>query len=303
MQSMTLRAHLESVLGERIMTTYTEVSKRVCASVPSGIDALDAKIGGLPRGAVTEIFGLPSSGKTSMLLSILAATTARDEVCALVDGNDAFSPESGAKSGINLKRLLWVRCHNVDQSIKVTDLLLQSGGFGVVALDISDLQTESLQAVPLSTWFRFQRAIEKTPTILAILSKDGIAKTCSSLALHLEGPLRRFAPLCPTGDATDRCRRRLYADAATDRSRFPGIKPAPTEATAHSVGQSQKEGSFGVNKNTLTFEKEVPFARFLANDGIVPVTAQIVRNRQAYTLQSHVCFSLYSEFSRPGARP
>src|SRR5215472_16055445 len=140
MQSMTLRAHLESVLGGRITTPFTDVSKRVCASVPSGIDALDAKIGGLPRGAVTEIFGLPSSGKTSMLLSILAATTARDEVCALVDGNDAFSPESGAKAGIDLKRLLWTRCHNVDHTIKVTDLLLQSGGFGVVALDISDLQ-------------------------------------------------------------------------------------------------------------------------------------------------------------------
>jgi hypothetical protein len=250
MQSTTLRVQLESVLGERLTTPFTDITKRVRDTVPSGIDALDVRTGGLPRGAVTEIFGLPSSGKTSMLLSILAAATARDEVCALVDGNDAFSPESGVQCGIDLQRLLWVRCHNTDQTIKVTDLLLQSGGFGVVAVDISDLHTESLRSVPLATWFRFQRAIEKTPTILTIISQEGIAKTCASLALHLEQPPRRFAP--------------------------PLL---------------QKEGSCLVS-----------FARFLANDGLVPVTAEIVRNRQSHTSQSHVCFSLHSEFCSPGAR-
>jgi hypothetical protein len=243
MQVTTLRAHLESVLGERLSTPFTDLTKRVHDAVPFGIDVLDKKIGGLPRGAVTEIFGLPSSGKTSMLLSILAAATARDEVCALVDGNDAFSPESGAKAGIDLKRLLWTRCHNVDQTLKVTDLLLQSGGFGVVALDISDLQVQSIQAVPLSTWFRFQRAIEKTPTILTILSLHGAAKTCASLAIHLENSSRRFT------------------------------------------------------------SPPLSFTRFLGNDGVVPITADIVRNRQSYRSQSHVRFSLHSEFFSPGARP
>ena len=195
MQSTILRAHLETVLGERIATPFTDLTKRVCDTVPSGIAVLDSTIGGLRRGAITEIFGLPSSGKTSMLLSILAAATARDEVCALVDGSDSFSPEAGAKTGIDLKRLLWVRCHNVDQTIKVTDLLLQSGGFGIVALDLSDLQIHTLQSVPLTTWFRFQRAIEKTPTILAIISQNGIAKTCASLALQMEQRSPSYSPI------------------------------------------------------------------------------------------------------------
>jgi hypothetical protein len=76
-----------------------------------------------------------------------------------------------------------VRCHNVAQALKCTDLLLQGGGFGVVALDVSDLSLEALQNVPLSTWFRFQRSIEKTPTILTIVSQRGIAKTCAALAI------------------------------------------------------------------------------------------------------------------------
>src|SRR5689334_2034623 len=163
MQSTTLRAQLESVLGERLTTPFTDITKRVHEAVPSGIDALDTKIGGLPRGAVIEIFGLPSSGKTSMLLSILAAATARDEVCALVDGRDSFSPESGLHAGVDLQRLLWVRCHQIDQTLKVTDLLLQGGGFGIVAVDLSDIPVQTLHSIPLATWFRFQRSIEKTP--------------------------------------------------------------------------------------------------------------------------------------------
>jgi recombination protein RecA len=77
-----------------------------------------------------------------------------------------------------------VRCRNLTQALKSTDLLLQGGGFGVVALDVSDLDANALKEVSLSTWFRFQRSIEKTPTILTIVSRMGIAKTCASLAIR-----------------------------------------------------------------------------------------------------------------------
>src|SRR5262245_35597116 len=181
MQSTILRAQLESVLDGRVATPFTDLDRRVCTTVQSGIGAFDTRTGGLPRGAVTEIFGPPSSGKTSILLSILGAATARSEVCAIVDSSDAFSPASGADSGVDLQRLLWVRCHDIDQTLKATDLLLQGGGFGVVAVDVSDLPATALNTVPLATWFRFQRAIEKTPTILVIISQDGVAKTCAAL--------------------------------------------------------------------------------------------------------------------------
>jgi recombination protein RecA len=187
MQSTILRAQLETVLGGRVATPFTDLDQCVCERVPSGIPALDAVTGGLPRGSVSEIFGLPSSGKTSILLSILAAATARGEVCAIVDGTDAFSPASGADSGIALGQLLWVRCHDIEQTLKVTDLLLQGGGFGVVAVDVSALPRASLCSVPLATWFRFQRSIEKTPTILAVVSENGTAKTCAALAVHCVG--------------------------------------------------------------------------------------------------------------------
>jgi len=167
MISPALRAQLES-----------SFSRRVRETVSTGIAALDSRTGGLPRGAITEIYGSGSSGKTSLMLSILSAAMDRDEACALVDGHDSFSP------GIHSGKFLWVRCHNLTQALKSTDLLLQGGGFGVVALDVSDLDGKALQEVPLSTWFRFQRSIEKTPTILTIVSGMGIAKTCASLAIR-----------------------------------------------------------------------------------------------------------------------
>ena len=187
-----LRAQLASALGGRVATPFTDLGQRVSESISSGIPSLDTLTGGLPRGAITEIYGRASSGKTSLLLSILAAATAREETCALVDGSDTFAPSSGIETGIELKRLLWVRCHHLDHSLKSVDLLLQSGGFGIVAMDLSDIPIASVQSVPLATWFRFQRSIEKTPTILALVSEAGVAKTCASLAIETTGSSFRF---------------------------------------------------------------------------------------------------------------
>ena len=63
-------------------------------TVRTGISELDATTGGLPRGCLTEIFGPASSGRSSLLASILAAATERQEVCALVDAEDSFDPLS-----------------------------------------------------------------------------------------------------------------------------------------------------------------------------------------------------------------
>ena len=185
MQSV-LRARLESALGERIPSPFTDLDSCVCESVPTGIAQLDALTGGLPRGAITEIFGPPASGRTSAMVSILAEATARDEVCALVDGNDAFDPKSGAAAGLDLKRLLWVRCRKLDQVLKSTDLLLQGGGFGRVVMDLTDLPQSHLRSIPLTSWFRFQRTIEKTPTVLVVMSPESMVKSAAALVLRME---------------------------------------------------------------------------------------------------------------------
>ena len=135
----------------------------------TGIAEVDSAIGGLPRGCLTEIVGPASSGRTSLLLGILAAATARQEACALVDAEDAFSPHSADEAGVQLGRLLWVRCgHSAEQALKAADLLIQGGGFGLVAMDLGDTAPQTARRISLTSWFRLRRAVEHTPTVLRL---------------------------------------------------------------------------------------------------------------------------------------
>src|SRR5262245_3447964 len=186
MQSVILRARLESAFGERIPSPFTDIDRRVFETVPTGIDSLDILTGGLPRGAISEIFGPSSSGRTSTMVSILAKATAFEEVCALIDGHDAFDPKSAAAAGVELNRLLWIRCHKLEQVLKCTDLLLQGGGFGRVVMDLTDLPLSQVRSIPLGSWFRFQRTIEKTPTALIVMSAESVVKSAAALALKTE---------------------------------------------------------------------------------------------------------------------
>ena len=185
-RSRFARARIESAFGECISSPLTDIERRVLENVPTGIVALDALTGGLPRGAITEFFGPPSSGRTSAMTSILAEAAARDEVCALVDGNDAFDPKSAAAAGVELSRLLWVRCRKLDQVLKATDLLLQGGGFGRVVMDLTDLPPSHVRSISLASWFRFQRTIERTPTVLLVMSPESVVKSAASLVLKME---------------------------------------------------------------------------------------------------------------------
>jgi recombination protein RecA len=182
-----LRAQVEQALVGRVTSPFTYRDRSVFPTVPAGIQEIDALTGGLPRGALTEVFGPASSGLTTFLFSALSARTSQEEACALIDGSDSFDPSSAAAAGVNLKNLFWVRCQNIDQSLRVTDLLLQSGGFGCIAVDLSDISSKLVRHVPLDTWFRFRRAVEDTPAILLLLSRESNAKTCASLVLRLQG--------------------------------------------------------------------------------------------------------------------
>lgn len=181
------------------------------AMVSCGIPEIDALTGGLPRGCLTEVCGSASSGRTSLLLAALSAATQHEEVCVLVDASDAFDPLSAAVAGVDFKKLLWVRCgrqkifspqrhratekkksfvqeweFRLEQVLKTTDLLLQSGGFGLVALDLGDAPVRFARRIPLTSWFRFRRAVESTPTVLLVIGQEPCARACASLLLQMK---------------------------------------------------------------------------------------------------------------------
>jgi hypothetical protein len=172
MGAAVLKKQFESILGGHLDWQ----SRPSPELAPSGIPEIE-----LPRGCLTEIIGPASSGRTSLLVSILAAATAREEVCALVDAEDSFDPASAAAAGVRLPRLLWVRCnHNAEHALKAADLLIQGGGFGLVAMDLGD----TARRISLTSWFRLRRGVEHTPTVLVTVARQSNARTCASLVLE-----------------------------------------------------------------------------------------------------------------------
>ncbi len=66
--------------------------------------------GGFPVGALSEMVGPECSGRTSLALTFVAGMTQAGKVCAWVDVSDTLHPESAAAMGVDLSRLLWIRC-------------------------------------------------------------------------------------------------------------------------------------------------------------------------------------------------
>ena len=141
----------------------------------------------LPKGAISEIFGCVSSGKTLVLQELLASASTRGEFCAVVDSRGAFDPLSAARAGVNLRRLLWVRAnHGIDRAFKAADLILHAGGFGIVVLDLCDVPLRDLNSIPLSYWYRFRLAVENTPTSLIVTGDQPLVKSCARVQLEVK---------------------------------------------------------------------------------------------------------------------
>jgi recombination protein RecA len=280
-----LRLQLESTLSRKIPSALTPAPKMMRPVAATGIKALDDFLqGGLPIGAMSEIVGPECSGRTSVALSFLAQMIQAGKVCCWIDVANTFDPASATGIGVDLTRLLWVRCgvaqtrvqrdtHNfvlpekylippphkkglhgggfglyprsevnglpeavagllrpeaiaprcaepqrrvrqkqeifeaqyrhtsttgvrsphpskpwsrIEHALRSTDLLLQSGGFGALVLDMGTLTPDSASRVPLATWFRYRAAAERTQSSILLLTQCPCAKSSAELLLRLQ---------------------------------------------------------------------------------------------------------------------
>jgi recA bacterial DNA recombination protein len=180
----SLRAQIET----RIPCAFAAYKRTAPRTILTGISEVDSLTGGIPINALTEICGV---GRTSMLVSLLASAS-HEHYCALVDAKDSFDPVAAESAGADLSRLLWVRCGKtqqklrpLEQAFKVTDMLLQSSGFGLIVVDLSDIAEKTVHNVPISSWFRFSRVVENQPTALVFIEKQPHATNCAGLVLQL----------------------------------------------------------------------------------------------------------------------
>ncbi len=316
-----LREQIESVLAMRIPAALSVSPRSAPELLPTGIVEVDALLeGGLPLGGVTEVIGRASSGRSTLVLSLLAGITRQGATAAYVDVSDVFDPLSAAAMGIDLGRLLWVRVggskevssmslpvtdkrphegrtpssrqdvkygcggshprtemrgiehaverlfqpttnsenaeaplvdytprcseslrgrrvarspldrqnvdrqnaqftehvvqkknaaaerspdlrlrpfhksshhsaakelwNRLDQGLRATDLLLNTGGFRAIVVDMGDVRPEQARRVPLASWYRFRLQAEKSQAILILVTQMACASNCASVALH-----------------------------------------------------------------------------------------------------------------------
>jgi recombination protein RecA len=274
----TIRMQVESVLARKIPSALTPLPKMTRRVIETGIEPLDDLLrGGLPVGALIELTGPECSGRTSIALSFLARITEANKVCAWIDVSNTFDPASAAAVGVNLKKLLWVRCvvqqmtttrasrpfrlpekylfpspikkglhgggfgphprtedrgfpdavgelfapccaepqHRaraqkesteasssavtqtvrapkrakqydaIEQGVRSADLLLQTGGFSAIVLDMGSVAPEYVARIELSTWHRYRLAAERTQSSILLLSQYPCSKSSSELQLRM----------------------------------------------------------------------------------------------------------------------
>ncbi|SDE96817.1 recombinase RecA [Terriglobus roseus] len=283
LSSNTIRIQVEAALAARIPSALTPTTRTIRPTNPIGITALDQLVGGgFPVGALTELVGEDCSGRSSVALSFLASITASGRVCAWIDASNTFHPASAASVGVDLGRLLWVRCgvqqrieaqetkqfslpsacftpkavtkglhggghgthprseakglsaavdrflgeeviaarcaepiarprpipqtfepslisattakrtHRrahaydaIEQALRSADLLIQTGGFSAIVLDLGSIAPEYAARIELSTWHRYRVAAEQTQSSILLLSQYPCAKSSSELQLRL----------------------------------------------------------------------------------------------------------------------
>jgi len=175
--SAILKEQIQASLGERCEAGFSRKKLRE--------ETLPSAVGEIPRGTLTEITGPASSGRTSLLYSLLAGASSRQEFCALLDANDTFDPANAAAAGVRLSQVLWVRCGgNVEHAIRAADLLVQGGGFGVVAIDLGNTPLKTVQRVPLASWFRLRHAVENTRIALIVMAQAHHTQSCAGLRVE-----------------------------------------------------------------------------------------------------------------------
>jgi hypothetical protein len=188
MRAAISKAEIESDIASRFENAFRLQKNKSVLTLGTGVTEIDELTGGLPRGAISEIFGPVSSGRTSLLFSMLAHATTHEEICALIDISDVFAPTAAAPAGADFERLLWVRCGNsLEYGFKATDLILHAGGFGLVILDIGDVAGKDARRIISSWWYRFRRTVENKPTAVVVISPEACTRSCALLTLELNG--------------------------------------------------------------------------------------------------------------------
>jgi recombination protein RecA len=105
--------------------------------IPTGALSVDLAlgVGGLPRGRVVEIFGPESSGKTTLMLHVIANAQKAGGLAAFIDAEHALDPAYAKRLGVNLDELLVSQPDSGEEALTICETLVRSNALDVIVID------------------------------------------------------------------------------------------------------------------------------------------------------------------------
>lgn len=172
-------------------------SKQAPATIPhistsfAGLDEA-LGIGGIPRGRITEIIGVPTSGMATTALKIVASAQANDGTAVYLDLERTFDPDYAARCGVNVAQLLLVHPYDERQALAILQDFALNGGVSVLVFDAPyHLLARAELAQALSTTLgRLVAPLDKAGCALLFLTelRPGARASLSGYPNHLTLP-------------------------------------------------------------------------------------------------------------------
>ena len=140
-QEMTIKAAEEAVIkkfGVGAALFLSDVCLKKPEIIPTGSSGLDyaTGVGGIPRGRMTEVFGPPASGKSTLALSIAAMShTCTDGDVLYVDAEKALDPSLVRALGLRDDRTVVIDRSTAEENLDVAQIFIKTGKFSVVIID------------------------------------------------------------------------------------------------------------------------------------------------------------------------
>jgi len=106
-------------------------------SISTGSLGLDYAlgVGGVPKGRIIEVFGPDASGKTTLVLHMIAEAQKLGGMAAFIDAEHALDPTYSKRIGVDIDNLLVSQPDNGEQALEIADTLIRSGAIDMVAID------------------------------------------------------------------------------------------------------------------------------------------------------------------------
>lgn len=164
---------LRQLLSEKFPEAHLPLERRAAAETrcwSTGLPQLDKPLrGGLPKGALAELTAATKcSGSATLVREILSRAARRNDIVALIDGNDSLDVARIEERV--LSRLLWVRCRAADEVLKAADLVLRDSNLPLVLIDLKQMPDKQLRKIPPTVWYRFQRLVEETSAVCMVFT-------------------------------------------------------------------------------------------------------------------------------------